>query len=87
MNTVIIFTSFILIVIGSVTWVKIDDKLQRKRLNAIKHSSRFIELFTSDELKSFFEIPKEHRCNPFLYDSKGRLFFADKRNIDKVQEL
>lgn len=87
MNTVIIFTSFILIVIGSVTWVKIDDKLQRKRLNAIKHSSRFIELFTSDELKSFFEIPQKYRCNPFLYDSKGRLFFADKRNIDKVQEL
>ena len=82
MNTITIFTSFFLIVIGSFIWVRIDDKLQRKRLNAIKNSSRFIELFSSDELKTFFNIPGEYRCNPFLYDSEGRLFYADRRNVD-----
>ena len=87
MNEVIIFASFFLIVIGSFIWVRIDDKLQRKRLNAIKKSSRFIELFSSDELKTFFNIPEEYRCNPFLYDSKGRMFFADRRNLDKIEKL
>ena len=87
MNEVIIFASFFLIVIGSFIWVRIDDKLQRKRLNAIKNSPRFIELFSSDELISFFNIPEEYRCNPFQYDSEGRLFYADRRNVDKVERF
>ena len=84
MSTVIIFTSFFLIVIGVTTWVLTYEKLQNKKLDSIKHSNHFIELFSSDDLEIFFNIPEEYRCNPFLYDSEGKLFYADKRNIDKA---
>lgn len=37
-------------------------------------------------LKEFLEIPAAYRCNPFDVSPSGDLFFADKRNVDKVKE-
>jgi len=39
-----------------------------------------------DWLELFFEIPSQYRVNPFLYSASGDLFFADKRNVEKVQK-
>lgn len=86
MYVVFVFISFVLIIIGALAWVMIEEKLQKKRLNAMKHSSRFIELFSSDELKEFFNIPEEYRCNPYIYNSEGKIFYADRRNVDKVRD-
>lgn len=87
MHVVFVFVSFVLIIIGALAWVMIEEKLQKKRLKAMKHSSRFIELFSSDELKEFFNIPEEYRCNPFIYNSEGKIFYADRRNVDKVESF
>lgn len=35
-------------------------------------------------LKEFLSIPQEYRVNPYDYSPSGDLFFADKRNIDKL---
>jgi hypothetical protein len=43
--------------------------------------------FVSDEwLDKFFKIPAEYRCNPFEISPSGDLYFADKRNVEHIEE-
>lgn len=40
----------------------------------------------SDEwMRAFFSIPTEYRCNPFEYSPSGDLFFADRRNLEHIE--
>ena len=45
------------------------------------------ETFVNDEwLDEFFKIPAEFRCNPFEVSPSGDLYFADKRNLEQIEE-
>jgi len=41
--------------------------------------------FTEDWLKEFLAIPAEYRCNPFDFSPSGDLFYADRRNVEKLE--
>lgn len=62
--------------------VKIIKRNERKERQ--KYTDDFIELFSTKDLEQYFKIPEEYRCNPFLYDPNGNIFFADKRNVENV---
>lgn len=63
---------------------------------AVKRGNKFVNLIVSDSpdksyvdsdwIKEFMAIPSEHRCNPFDYSPSGDLFWADIRNVDKVNK-
>jgi len=62
----------------------------------VKKGKKYINLNVTDEpdndldneswLKNFFSIPSKYRCNPFEMSPSGDLFWADKRNVEYVQE-
>lgn len=64
---------------------------------AVKRGNKYVNLvvtsepnnnFVSDKwVKEFMSIPNEYRCNPFEYSPTGDLYFADKRNIVKIETL
>lgn len=62
----------------------------------VRRGKKYIRLTVTDNIpenqtkmqkwvKEFLAIPEEYRCDPFEYSPSGDLFFADKRNIDKVK--
>lgn len=44
------------------------------------------EISSVDRLEEFLAIPEEYRINPYEYSPSGDLYFADKRNIDKLNQ-
>jgi len=68
---------------------------ERERI-AIKRGEKYINMVVSDKpdcqliteywVKDFFSIPEEYRCNPFNYSPSGDLYFADKRNIERLKK-
>lgn len=62
----------------------------------IKRGKKYINLFVTDEpdnnfvnetwVKEFLAIPEAFRCNPFEISPSGDLFWADKRNVEYMQE-
>jgi len=70
------------------------DLAEKERI-AVKRGGKYINMVVTDTpdcsliteywIKEFFEIPEQHRCNPFEYSPSGDLFFADKRNIDHLK--
>lgn len=71
-------------------------ELAEKERVAVKRGRKYVNLvvtsepdskFVSEEwIKEFLLIPNEHRCNPFEVSSSGDIFFADKRNIEKLNK-
>lgn len=61
---------------------------------AVKRGKKFVNLIVSDTpdsifvsvdwFKEFMSIPAEYRCDPFEISPSGDLFFADRRNIEKI---
>lgn len=61
---------------------------------AVKRGKKYVNLVVTDEpdtlffsanyLKEFMSIPSEYRVNPFDVSPSGDLFFADRRNIEKI---
>lgn len=61
---------------------------------AVKRGNKFVNLVVTDApdsvfvsvdwFKEFMSIPAEYRCDPFEISPSGDLFFADKRNIEKI---
>jgi len=41
--------------------------------------------YTDSELKQFLSIPKKHRVDPFEVIDDGDVYWADKRNVDKLE--
>ncbi len=76
--------------------VKTFFDLAEKERVAIKRGRKYVNLvvtsepdskFVSEEwIKEFMSIPMEHRCNPFEISPSGDLFFADKRNVEKLNK-
>jgi len=60
----------------------------------VKRGKKYINLFVTDKpdansisetwVKEFLSIPAKYRCNPFELSPSGDLFFADKRNIEHL---
>lgn len=40
---------------------------------------------TQDRLAEYLAIPDEYRINPYDYSPSGDLFFADRRNVEKLE--
>lgn len=63
---------------------------------SVKRGKKYINLVVSkdpDEMymsenwvKEFFAIPQEYRCNPFDTSPSGDLFWADKRNVEQLDQ-
>lgn len=68
---------------------------ERERVS-VKRGRKYVNLIVSDDpaqhyvdgnwIKDFFAIPAEYRVNPFDVSPSGDLFFADKRNLDKLDK-
>jgi hypothetical protein len=48
-----------------------------------KPDSRHIDY---EWLKEYNAIPDEYRCDPFAMSPSGDLFYADRRNVEKVKQ-
>lgn len=59
---------------------------KNKYVNLIVSDRPDTKLFSEDWLKEFFNIPAEYRVNPFEVSPSGDLFFADKRNVDRIEK-
>lgn len=76
--------------------IKTFFELAEKERVAVKRGKKYVNLvvtsepdskFVSEEwIKEFLSIPNEHRCNPFEISPSGDIFFADKRNIEKINK-
>ncbi|MFV0555054.1 MAG: hypothetical protein ACK5LR_10185 [Mangrovibacterium sp.] len=74
---------------------KFFDKAEHEPL-AVKHGKKYVRLVVTDEpnevipteswINEFLEIPAEFRVNPFLISPSGDLFFADRRNVEHVEQ-
>jgi len=42
--------------------------------------------YSEEKLQYFFEIPGEHRVDPFEISPSGDVYYADQRNVDYVNE-
>jgi hypothetical protein len=61
----------------------------------VKRGKNYVNLIVTKEinnsffnekwLKDFFAIPEEYRCNPFDMSPSGDLFYADRRNVEYIQ--
>lgn len=70
-------------------------ELAEKERVAVKRGKKYVNLVVTSEpdskfvsdtwIKEFMNIPNEHRCNPFEFSSSGDLFFADKRNVQRIK--
>jgi len=78
------------------TDIKMFFDLAEKEQVVVKRGRKYVNLvvtnkpdskFVSEEwLNVFFAIPSEYRCNPFDVSASGDLYFADKRNLEKLNK-
>jgi len=71
-------------------------ELAKEERVAVKRGQEFVNLivtdkpdtkfFTDEWLDEFMKIPMEYRCNPFDISPSGDMFWADKRNVEKLEE-
>jgi hypothetical protein len=71
-------------------------ELAEKERVAVKRGHKYVNLIIADSpdtryvsedwIKEFLAIPGEFRVNPFEISPSGDLFYADKRNLERVDE-
>ena len=71
-------------------------ELAEKERVAVKRGKKYINLIVTDNpdekyvnekwITEFMNIPEEYRVNPFDVSPSGDLFFADKRNIQRIDK-
>lgn len=76
--------------------IKTYFELAEKENVSVKRGNKYVHLivsnkpdtkFVSEEwIKEFMSIPMEYRCNPFDVSPSGDIFFADKRNVEKLNK-
>ena len=69
------------------------DLAETERI-AVKRGNKYVNMLIADKpdkvyldedwLKLYFSIPSEYRCNPFDVSPSGDIFWADKRNVEKL---
>lgn len=76
--------------------IKTYFELAEKERVSVKRGKKYINLIVSDDpaknyvdedwVKEFMNIPEKYRVNPFETSPSGDLFFADKRNLAKIDK-
>jgi len=71
------------------------DLAERERI-AIKRGKKYVNLIVSNDpdkkyvdedwIREFMSIPEKYRCNPFEISPTGDLFFADRRNVEHIDQ-
>lgn len=71
-------------------------ELAEKQQVSVKRGDKYVILMISDSpntqyfskeyMSDWMNIPEQYRCNPFDFSPTGDLFFADKRNVEKILE-
>lgn len=71
-------------------------ELAEKERVVVKRGKKYVNLIVTDNpddkfvnedwINEFMNIPEEYRVNPFDISPSGDLFFADKRNIDRINK-
>ena len=57
-----------------------------KYVNMIITDSPDKVFLDEDWIQEYFSIPAEYRCNPFDISPSGDIFWADKRNVEKLEK-
>ncbi|MFA9388512.1 MAG: hypothetical protein ACERKD_01810 [Prolixibacteraceae bacterium] len=52
----------------------------------VKRKSRAYKLVPVTDDDMLVDIPQEYRCDPFEISPGGDMFWADKRNVEKVKQ-
>lgn len=52
----------------------------------VKRKSRAYKLVPVTDDDMLLDIPKEYRCDPYKISPSGDVFWADKRNVEKVKK-
>ncbi len=52
----------------------------------VKRKSRAYKLVPVTDDDMLVDIPKEYRCDPYEISPSGDMFWADKRNVEKVKK-
>ena len=71
------------------------DMAETERV-AVRRGKKYVNMIVSDSpdkiyldedwIREYLEIPEEYRCNPFDISTTGDIYFADKRNIERLRE-
>lgn len=82
---IIVLSTYTAFVLTIFLFFFIKERIEKNKRQKLINSPNFVELFTSKELNDFFNIPEEFRCNPYLHNPEGKMFYADIRNIEKLE--
>lgn len=74
---------------------EVFELAERERV-AVKRGKKYVNLIVTDEpdtnfvsqkwIKEFMSIPMQYRCDPFEFSPSGDLFYADKRNVERLEQ-
>ena len=65
---------------------KYFDMVENNEQVVIKRKNRSYKLVLVREDDMLVDIPKEYRCDPYEISPSGDVFWADKRNVEKVKK-
>lgn len=65
---------------------KYFDMVDKNQQVIVKRKNRAYKLVLVTDDDMLVDIPVEHRCDPYEISPSGDMFWADKRNIEKVKK-
>ena len=65
---------------------KYFDMVDNNEQVVVKRKNRSYKLVPVSEDDMLVDIPMEYRCDPYEISPSGDLFWADKRNVEKVKK-
>ena len=65
---------------------RVSVKRGKKYINLIVSKDPAVRYVDEDWIKEFMAIPEKYRLNPFEISPSGDLFFADRRNVAKIDK-
>jgi hypothetical protein len=65
---------------------KYFDMVDKNEQIVVKRKNRAYKLVPVTDDDMLVDIPKEFRCDPYEVSPSGDMFWADKRNVEKVKK-
>ncbi|HBX89092.1 MAG TPA: prevent-host-death protein [Marinilabiliaceae bacterium] len=65
---------------------KYFDMVDKNEQVVVKRKNRAYKLVPVNDDDILVDIPKEFRCDPYELSPSGDMFWADKRNVEKVKK-
>jgi hypothetical protein len=62
------------------------DMVDKNEQIVVKRKNRAYKLVPVSDDDMLVDIPKEFRCDPYEVSPSGDMFWADKRNVEKVKK-